>query len=242
MKHFTRLFMALMLFSLMSCLSTKKVTDSTLKQTEKTEVIDVRQEKTVTSGAIKDEITINVPESSNPAVTKELISLIKRMQSSKSSGGNGYQLYYDEKLKALKLRIEIAETQNRDTNALKSTTTDNTFEESVNEYIRKTVIPWWGYAILLFFIRKEIFWLVTKAFPALNVLNIFKGFKGNKYTNPRPEALEKPITIMDEMMANKRTAYLNDEEVEAIKLMRKTAREELEKIHPYMNKEKRKEG
>lgn len=170
-----KIFTILLVFlTLTSCLGTKKVTESNTSFSQSSEVRDLLDSKIETSEAIKDEITINVPESSNPEVTKELIGLIKRMETSKTSGGNGYKFYYDEKLKALKLEIEIAKTQNTDVAKVKETKTESTFEESLDKYVRKFVIPWWAYIVGLFFIRKEIFWILKQIFPALRAFSIFK--------------------------------------------------------------------
>jgi len=159
---------------MVGCLGTKKITESDTKTTEKVDISDVKTEKVEKSGAIRDDLTINVPESTSPEVTRELIDLMRRMNTSKSSGNNNYQFYYDEELRALKLRVQIAETQNREIDKIKETVIEKTFEESLNEYIKKIVVPWWAYGVILFLLRKEVFWLLKTLFPPLRTLSLFR--------------------------------------------------------------------
>jgi len=142
----------LTLFTSCSTLKNIKDKESETKITELTEKSTDTLQKTDTNKAIKDDIAIPIPQGTSPEVTKELIDLVKRMQSSKSSGDNSYKFWYDEQLQQLRLRVEIAETQSRQIATESNTKKEKTFEENINEYVKKQVIPWWLYAIGFLFL------------------------------------------------------------------------------------------
>lgn len=159
-----------------SCGPLKNIRDriSTTKETELNEKSSDTTKIKETNKAIKDDIAIPIPEGASPETTAALIDLIKRMQSSKSSGDNSYKLWYDEQLNQLRLRVEIAETQNKELATKNESNTEKTFTQEKEEFIKKVKNSIWTYVFAFLF-----FWPYIKPIVMmfLGPTNLMTGIK-----------------------------------------------------------------
>lgn len=130
-----------------SCLGSKKVMETNKSTTEKqsSEVVKDSTTNTETNAEIKDRIVINVPETDNTEVMEMFTSVLRRLNTSKSSGSNSYQMRYDEETKELIADIKVAATEMQKTRVTSDSKIEKSFEQTTDEYISKKVklIPWW---------------------------------------------------------------------------------------------------
>lgn len=165
---------------LSSCAVLKKDKTTTTKQTEKTEIKSDSSSKETVNQKIDDSATIKVVDSNtgnadfDNRVNDAVANVLRSINFQKSSGDNSYRAYYDEKLKALQFQVELGETRNSETTASDSSVVEKTDYERVNEFIKKIVVPWWAYLILLFLFRKQIFGILAFIFPQIRGLKTFK--------------------------------------------------------------------
>jgi hypothetical protein len=124
----TPVIVKIMLFSLLyciavlfftSCKSFEKITDT--KQEKlfvDSDRILMRMDSIVKNGAIKDAFNIPLPVANtgdfkkDEVLNKELLELVKRLSTQKSSGGNSYELGFDEKLNEIYFKAFIQATEN----------------------------------------------------------------------------------------------------------------------------------
>jgi len=160
-----------------SCMATKKTHDSETTTTTATTNDSKETENTTAtiSEPIEDKIVINVPESDNAEVMRMFNEVMRQMNSSKTSGSNSYNSKYDEANKKWIIDFMVAQSKIQETAKTNdtATTSDITFDKQVDDYIKKIVIPWWAYGIVLFLIRKEVFWILKMLFPPLRAINLF---------------------------------------------------------------------
>ena len=163
-----------------SCAILKKEKTTTTKEKEKTEIATDTTSKETVNKKIDDSATIKVAQSETGnrdfdlAVNKAVTSILSSINFQKSSGDNSYRAYYDEKLKALQFQIELGETKNKEIETNKEAVTEKSFEENINEYVKKIVIPWWIYVILIIVFWKQISGIVFFIFPQLRGLKTLK--------------------------------------------------------------------
>jgi hypothetical protein len=171
----------ILLFS--GCMATKKTHDAeTTTTTATTNDVKETEKTTATiSEPIKDNIVINVPESDNAEVMKMFNEVMRQMNSSKTSGSNSYNSRYDEANKKWIIDFMVAQSKIQEvaTTNDTATTSDISFDKQVNDYIKKIVVPWWAYGIVLFLLRKEIFWLMKMLFPPLRTMSLFAPTKNS---------------------------------------------------------------
>ena len=165
----------LLIVFLSSCLGSKKVMESNkeVKSSENTEIKKDSVSNTVTSQAIKDRIVINVPETDNAELMEMFNSVLHRLNTSKTSGANSYQMRYDEETKQLIADIKVAATKFQETKVTSDTKIEKTFEEKTDEYISKKVksMPWWFWlGIVVWFLPQIIDRLKLIYNPILGLL------------------------------------------------------------------------
>ena len=180
-----RIYILLIIISVLTgCLGTKKVTESSQssKVVDKSEVVKDSSTTTETSKAIDDKAVFKIPESNtgdadiDRRINEGVANVLRSINFQKNSGDNSYKLYYDEKLRELRAEFEIGETQNKETATKESSKIEKTWEETLIENTKKTIkiIPWWGWLILIYALRKNI----------ISVIAIFApGIKGIKTIN-----------------------------------------------------------
>lgn len=157
-----------------SCVGSKKVTE-TNKQTTASERSEVKVDSVSnveTSLPINDRIVVNVPETDNTEVMQMFNVLLQRLNTSKTSGNNSYNLRYDEETKQLIADIKVAASKISASKISSDKSTETSFEEVTDAYISKKVksIPWWFWAILVFWFLPQIISRVKL------VLNPISGF------------------------------------------------------------------
>jgi hypothetical protein len=169
----------ILLFS--GCMATKKTSDKETATTSSTTQVDTKkdEEKTTTNEAIKDNIVINVPESNNAEAMRMFNEMMKQMNSSKSSGSNSYNSRYDEENRKWIIDFIVAQTENKEKSSEsdKASTSDTTFDQKVDDYIKKIVIPWWMYLIGGYFLFLALKPLLMIIFPQLSVISGLLGKK-----------------------------------------------------------------
>lgn len=155
MKKLVLLCIVLLLSGCRSVKSTQD-TSSVTKQSEKKEVKSDSFSKIQTNGAIKDKIVTVVPKSeTNNARLDSLVDakvdrILKMLNTSKSSGGNNYRFEYDKLSRELRAYFELAETKNELMATNNSETTETSFEQKTDEYIKQKIkaIPFWIYIVI----------------------------------------------------------------------------------------------
>lgn len=144
---------------------TTKQTETTAFKKDSSNVVEV-------SKPIKDRVVINVPKSDNEAVHKEMVEILKQLNTSKTSGSNSYVSRYDAETNRLIVEYLIGQTQNQQTTTTTDSQSIKSFEQQTDEYVKKKVkaIPWWVYAVAVFFFRKPIFGFLVELFPQLKTV------------------------------------------------------------------------
>ncbi len=172
-----------------SCgLSKKTVKSSTSKETEKTEILSDSISKETINKGIDDSATIKIQQSDTGdrdfdlAVNQTVTNILRSINFQKTSGDNSYRAYYDEKLEALQFRVQLGETKNSEVASSNSTLVQKTLTEQFSELIKKTIIPWWIYAIAIFLLRKQIFGFIAFIYPPVRGLKTLKDI----VTPPKP--------------------------------------------------------
>jgi len=159
----------ILLFLFCSCAVLKRDKTTTTKQSEKTEKkIDTTSKETVNKG-ISDVIRVEVPVT-DPEIDYKVNEILRKLNTSKSSGDNSYRLYYDEKLREIRAEFEVGETRNKEVATNNETNTEKSFEENISEYVKKIVIPWWVYVIAIFLLRKPIVGIIAFFYPPIRGL------------------------------------------------------------------------
>jgi len=169
------LFFTLLFFTSCGVLKKEKTTET--KQTEIVKESKDSTSTTETNKAIKDNITINVPKSDNKEVQIMLDDILRRLNTSKSSGDNSYKFYYDEKLRQLQAEFNVAKTENISTDTNQKKESEKTFEQNVEEYKKKIVTSWWTWLIVAFLLRKQIFGILSFIFPPLRTISQLRSLR-----------------------------------------------------------------
>lgn len=165
-----KLFLILILFTFCSCLGTKKTTEKTSDKvsTEKVETSSDSTSTEVVNKAINDTVKIQVPVS-DPEVDAKVDEILRRLNSSKSSGDNSYRFYYDEKLRELRAEFEVGQTSDKVVEKSDTSTVEKTFEEKIAESSKKVVkmLPWWAWLLAAWLLRKQIIDIIALFVPGI---------------------------------------------------------------------------
>lgn len=154
---FVSLLAFLFIISCCSCKSFERLTEkekvSIFKDVDKSLE---RMDSIFQNGAINDKFTIPIPQANtgdsekDAALNSELLDLVKRLSTQKSSGANSYRVGVNDN-NELFVKAFIAGTQSvKSTEVKKDSITSVSEKES--ELIDKTkvyVYPWWIYAIVI---------------------------------------------------------------------------------------------
>jgi hypothetical protein len=143
--------------------TTEKISKTETVETENKETVKDTSSDVQTNKKIDDVIATAVPVSENPEVNKELISLLKRMNTQKTSGDNSYKRYYDEKTNQLIEEFKIGQTASSEIATSTDTLIEKTFSEQVDEYFKQTIkkMPWYVYLLVGIFLWPYI-WKVLR--------------------------------------------------------------------------------
>lgn len=148
----------------------KKTAEKTsdTKTTEFQSVVnDSIQKETINQG-IDDTVTVEVPVS-DPMLDAKIDEILSKLNTSKKSGSNSYKVKYDPDTNTLTQEATIGETKDSEIISNKENTTEKSFEQTVTENTKKVIkmIPWWGWAILVWIMRKHIINIIAIFIPGV---------------------------------------------------------------------------
>ena len=162
-----------------SCLGTKKISEKSTDKTsiEKTAVKNDSVSNTTVNKGIKDEGAFKVAESKtgdidfDKRVNDAVSNILSSINFQKSSGDNSYRFYYDEQLRELRYKLELAETRNSEVATNKDAVSEKEKTETIEESFKKTIsiIPWWIWAVALVLFWPNIIKIIS---PILNFIKI----------------------------------------------------------------------
>lgn len=150
--------MLFVLYNMVSCTALKKVTskNATTTKTEKVnKAFDSSLVKEVNK-KIDDVIVTPVQSSGDPAYDKRIDEILSKLNIKKNSGSNNYNLYYDKLKREIIAELEVGETADQTTNTNSTETKEKTVEERIDEYIKKTKIPFLFWAVLIIWFLPQI--------------------------------------------------------------------------------------
>ena len=168
-----RLILLIILSFLTSCALSKRSKETNTSQIEKTEVKKDSSTSIKTNKAINDEVSTQVTTTDDEELDKKVDEILASLNTSKKSGDNSYKFYYDKELRELRAEFKVAQTKDSIANVNNSSNTEKTFEQQIDEYVKKIVIPWWIYLIVVFLLRKQILSIITFFFPQIKALRTF---------------------------------------------------------------------
>lgn len=149
-----------------SCLGSKKIVEnsSIKKTTEKSEIKKDSSNVVEKNKSISDKLDLVVANSKtadaefNKKVDAKVDEILAKLNTTKTSGDNSYKLYYNLLKRQVEFEAKIGETKNETKETNLSEVSEKSFEEKTDEYISKKInaIPWWIYAILIFWFAPQI--------------------------------------------------------------------------------------
>lgn len=179
------IYLLLLSLLLSSCLGMRKTTERKETRTEESsEVVNTARvrdsvSKTVVNQAIDNEYEIPL-QTTDSLVNARIREALRNFKAGARSGGNSTRIVFDEEAMAFKIAALIGPTMDEevavsDTSAA-TTVTDKKVVETSEEKIKKviSVIPWWGWAVLLWLGRKQVLGLFELFWPPLKLTNIYK--------------------------------------------------------------------
>lgn len=163
---------AWLLFCLLltSCKAFERTTDvqksSMFKETDQ---VIKRMDSIIKNGAIRDDFRIPLPKANTGDANKdahlnrELLDLVKRLSTRKSSGNNSYKVGYSDSDNSLYIRAYMAATQDITSRQEKqdSVTTTATDSKATTSDTQVIVWPWWLYLFVGIGIFYIVFNLIT---------------------------------------------------------------------------------
>lgn len=163
-----------------STLKTEAEKNTKTKETNLSEKSKETSLETEKSKAINDKSVIPVQNSDtgnrdfDAEVNRAVDRILASLNHQKSSGDNGYELYYDLIKRELQFRATIGETSNSKEKVAEKEKTEKSFEQTTDEYLSKKVkqIPWWIYVLLiLYFAPKILEGVAAFANPIIRLIN-----------------------------------------------------------------------
>jgi hypothetical protein len=141
-----------------SCKSFEKVTETNKEKIfENSDRVLNRIDSVIKNGAIKDAFQIKLPIANTGDIhkdqflNKELLELVKKLSTQKTSGGNSYELGFDEKLNELYFKAYMQATENIKSVESKKDSVVSTrlIENDMNSDKKVYVWPTWLWLILI---------------------------------------------------------------------------------------------
>ena len=167
MKLIAAILIALLM---VGCIGSKKTTESSVKRIENVKASKDSTSTIATNKKIQDQVIINVPKTDNKEVMDAVIALMERMNTSKISGSNSYKSTFDKEAMQWIVEFAVGQTKDVKTEVIDEKETEKTFEENANEYIKKTVIPWWLYVVAFIVAFPFIKSVILLFFPAAKLI------------------------------------------------------------------------
>lgn len=176
------IFLIFLFFIFNSCSTFKSV----FKKESKSELIESTLEKKdsvknkLVNQAINDIAAIKIPTSNsndsivNLLVNKKVDEILSTIDISKTSGDNSYRVWWDNVDRRIRVWVKVGKTESIETNTNSSKSTYKSLLNEVKTEWTKVKIPWWIYAVIIFFFRKTIFSVFRFIFPQLLAVNSLK--------------------------------------------------------------------
>lgn len=170
---------------LTGCLGMRKTTERNSERTEvRDEAVNTTTDRdsvatTMVNQAIDNEYEIPL-HTTDSLVNARIREALRNFRAGARSGGNSTRIVFDEEAMAFKIAALIGPTQDREVevrNTASATTTTNTeITETSEERVKKviTMIPWWGWLLLVWILRKHILGALAVFWPPLKALEIYK--------------------------------------------------------------------
>ena len=166
--------------------TTTTETTTTTEKVSENDSISKTETKVTVSEAINDQIRKQVPESDtgnselDSIVNKKMDQLLKQLNTQKRSGSNSYSFRFDEKTREIITEFQVGRTQDSiriaelEQRILETESIEYTeiFKTEVKKVIR--TLPWWIWAIAIWFFRKQILTTLAVFFPQLRVFTLYK--------------------------------------------------------------------
>ena len=182
-----KLLVLLLAISLTSCLGTRKVTETSTEKTT-TEVSETTKDSVSTvkvNKAIDDKISTKIEATDDPYLDERIDEILQKLNTTKTSGGNAYNLYFNKKTRELIAELKIAQTADSTLVTNTEIKEEKTTEEVASEYISKTIkiIPWWAWLIVAYLLRKPILTILSFFFPGIRAVQTISDLKPKKNAN-----------------------------------------------------------
>lgn len=166
-----------------SCLGSKKITESSVKESSKIEEKKDSTSVVKVNEAIDDQITTSIADSGDKVLDAKIDEILSKINTSKSSGSNNYKFYYDKQLRELRAEIEIGKTKSQNTNIVDTKKSETSFESELDKYIKRTVVPWWlyivGFLLVWPYIKPILFGAIKIATGPASISSVIGDFKKN---------------------------------------------------------------
>lgn len=122
---------------------------------------------------------------------KRINEALRYFKFSDQSGNNKVSASYDEKTMQLLINAFVAQSIDKsketdtssEVNTNRNTRVEKTFEENVDEYIKKIKVPWWIYAIAVYLLRHHILALVGFFVPGIRQVKSINDLLNTKQSN-----------------------------------------------------------
>jgi hypothetical protein len=100
-------------------------------------------------------------------LSKELDRILNTINTNKKSGENSYSVKWNESTRTIDVDVTIGETEDLKVETSNSKESQITLIEQVKTEWTKVKIPWWVYALGIFFFRKNILSILSFLIPGL---------------------------------------------------------------------------
>jgi hypothetical protein len=156
----------LLALTLLSCAS-KKIKESS-KKLSSLQIKEIKKDSVLilkTSRPINDLLKLPVVKSNtsnkknDSIINAKVDEILSKLNTSKQSGNNSYNLFYDIGRRILRLETSIGETTDQSLIVINNSKEETILEETTREYLYKKIIrtPWWVFAGFVVFFLPKIF-------------------------------------------------------------------------------------
>jgi len=164
-----------MIILLTGCLGSKSVKErfekSNSAEITKVEKDSLNDVKTSVNKEIKDNLVIDVGNSGSKECDDKIDEILKRLNTSKTSGSNSYSSRYNEDTRQILIDFIVAQTKDKETTTSvnKEFESEKTFEQETSEKTKKVIkmLPWWVWIIVAFLLRKQIISVIAVFYPPI---------------------------------------------------------------------------
>jgi hypothetical protein len=169
-----------LIFTFSSCANYKKSKETTTKETEFKDVKKDSSSITIINNPIRDRVIQQAPITDNPELQRMFDEMMEKMNTSKQSGDNGYNSQYNKELRQWVIDFTVGQTKNQKTDVKEDTKEERTFDQNVDEYIKKTKFPWWIYVVAVILLWPTIMKIFVLVFPTTRLVAVYKKLASKK--------------------------------------------------------------